>query len=160
MVYNSIEKSWKPSFNENIVGYNDGIERYIWTDADGTKHWFAPYMEKNYRGQYLYYNVSADGTKTQTTTPTEFYPDDDIDYVLTKTTNNELILKDYQGNQRLFDGSGRLSKICDAQGNVLHFNYWMGRRKTTTTTWWPSAKPAVSTTINMPSSTHPSITTL
>ena len=126
MVYNSIDKAWKPSFNENIVGYNDGIERYIWTDADGTKHWFTPYMEKNYWGQYLYYNVSADGTKTQTTTPTEFYPEDDIDYVLTKTTNNELILKDYQGNQKLFDGSGRLSKICDAQGNVLHFSYTNG----------------------------------
>ena len=127
MVYNSIEQAWKPSFNENIKKYDDdGIERYIWTDADGTKHWFTPYMEKNYWGQYLYYNVSADGTKTQTTTPTEFYPEDDIDYVLTKTTNNELILKDYQGNQKLFDGSGRLSKICDAQGNVLHFSYTNG----------------------------------
>ena len=123
MVYNSIEQAWKPSFNENIARYNDGIERYIWTDADGTKHWFTPYMEKNYWGQYLCYNVSADGTKTQTTTPTEFYPEDDIDYVLTKTTNNELILKDYQGNQKLFDENGRLSRICDAQGNVLHFSY-------------------------------------
>ena len=127
MVYNSIEQAWKPSFNENIELYDDdGIERYIWTDADGTKHWFTPYMEKNYWGQYLYYNVSADGTKTQTTTPTEFYPEDDIDYVLAKSTNNEFILKDYQGNQRLFDENGRLSKICDAQGNVLHFNNYLG----------------------------------
>ena len=127
MVYNSIDKAWKPSFSENIELYDeDGIERYIWTDADGTKHWFTPYLQKNYYGAYISYEQASTGELWQTTNPVTFYPEDDIDYVLTQTANNELILKDYQGNQKLFDENGRLSRICDAQGNVLHFNNYLG----------------------------------
>ena len=124
MVYDSIEKKWMGSFEESITPYEaDNFIRYKWVDGDGTTHWFSPYMERIYWGQYVYYNVDAVGQKTQTQNPTEFYPEDDIDYVLTKTTTGELILKDYNGNQKMFDTSGRLSKICDAQGNVLFLSY-------------------------------------
>ena len=108
MVYNSIEKAWKPSFSETIKettkNYNgETYVQYIWHDSEYTQHNFVP--------------------NTLIAEPTEYYPEDDIDYVLTKTTNNEFILKDYQGNQRLFDENGRLLRICDVQGNVLHFSY-------------------------------------
>lgn len=135
MVYNSIEKVWTPSFNESItmIDYNtydnepvndmrDDV--YYWRDTDGTSHAFTIYMEKNYWGEYIPYNIET-GNLTQTWNPQKiFYPEDDIDYVLIKTENDEYILRDYQGNQKMFDSDGRLSKICDAQGEVLYFQYW------------------------------------
>ena len=137
MVYNSIEKTWTPSFNESItmVEYNtyenepnndmrDDV--YYWKDADGTSHAFTIYMEKNYWGEYIPYNIES-GNLTSTWNPDNvFYPEDDIDYVLIKTDDGEYILRDYDGNQKMFDADGRLSKICDAQGNVVHFTYKSG----------------------------------
>ena len=124
MVYDSIEKKWMGSFEESITPYEaDNFIRYKWIDGDGTTHWFSPYMEKIYWGEYSYYNVDAEGQKTQTQTPTEFYPEDDIDYVLTKTESGELILKDYNGNQKFFDYQGKLTKFCNTAGDVLYFYY-------------------------------------
>ena len=138
MVYNSIEKIWTPSFAECIMPYNDdgsvlyeyistgeryGIERYLWRDPDGTLHAFTPHLEKNAYGAYLQSEYLPDGTTQGVIDPTVFYPEDDIDYVLIQTENNEFILRDYNGNQKMFDSQGRLSKICDAQGNMLHFSY-------------------------------------
>ena len=137
MVYNSIEKVWTPSFNESItmIDYNtydnepvndmrDDV--YYWRDTDGTSHAFTIYMEKNYWGEYIPYNIET-GNLTQTWNPQKiFYPEDDIDYVLIKTENDEYILRDYQGNQKMFDSQGRLSKICDAQGNAIHINNYLG----------------------------------
>lgn len=137
MVYNSIEEKWTPSFNESItmIDYNtydnesvndmrDDV--YYWRDEDGTSHAFTIYMEKNYWGEYIPYNIET-GNLTQTWNPQKiFYPEDDIDYVLIKTENDEYILRDYQGNQKMFDSQGRLSKICDAQGNLIHFSYKNG----------------------------------
>lgn len=126
MIYSSIDKAWTSSFNENIKpfdDFNDGIVRYVWTDADGTIHNFAPYLQKNYWGAYVQYEQSNAGDLWEMTNPVVFYPEDDIDYVLKKTANGEFILQDYNGNQKMFDISGRLSKICDAQGNVLFLSY-------------------------------------
>lgn len=120
MVYNSIDKVWTPSFNENIKPYNGiGVEQYIWTDEDGTKHLFTPYLERIWFGAYVAYEFSSSGDITAVNDPTIFYPEDNIDYVLIQTENDELILRDYQGNQKLFDTQGRLSRICDAQGNLI-----------------------------------------
>ena len=131
MVYNSIEKTWTPSFNERITvldydrtndpDTSNADDIYIWTDPDGTAHSFAPYLQKIYWGAYVAYEQAPTGILYSTTNPTVFYPEDDIDYVLTKTSNNEFILKDYQGNQRFFDFSGKLTKICNAMGDVLYF---------------------------------------
>ena len=140
MVYNSIEKCWKPSFAESITtldydARNDAEEAtdgessydniYLWQDPDGTTHAFTPYLQKNSWGEYVPYVENADGTLTEVQNPTVFYPEDDIDYVLEKTTSNDFILKDYLGNQKLFDSNGRLSRICDAQGNVLYINNYL-----------------------------------
>ena len=141
MVYNSIDKAWTPSFAESIKIFEDdgktlygkdtkgkdiGIERYLWKDSDGTYHAFSPYVEKNIFGAYMQFEIDADGEKTGVIDPVVFYPEDDIDYVLIQTENDELILRDYQGNQKMFDKDGRLSKICDAQGNVIHINNYSG----------------------------------
>ena len=139
MVHNSIEKTWRPSFAECIMPYDDdgevlygvsqttgqkyGIERYLWRDPDGTLHAFTPHLEKNAYGAYLQSEYLPDGTTQGVIDPTVFYPEDDIDYVLIQTENNEFILRDYNGNQKMFDSQGRLSKICDAQGNVIYFYY-------------------------------------
>lgn len=137
MVYNSIDKAWTPSFNESItkIEYNiyDNSEEndkrddvYYWKDPDGTSHAFTIYMEKNYWGEYVPYNIDT-GNLTPTWEPDDtFYPEDNIDYVLIKTENDEYILRDYDGNQKMFDATGRLSKICDAQGNMVHFSYKNG----------------------------------
>lgn len=122
MVYNSIERTWRPSFAESIESYNqNGIEKYIWKDADGTIHRFEPCVEKDEVCNYEYYHYNLDNQKELVEAPTIFYPKDDIDYVLIKTENNEFILSDYDGNQKMFDSQGRLSKVCDAQGNVIYF---------------------------------------
>ena len=127
MVYNSIDKTWTPSFAENIEPHTAlGVEQYIWTDEDGTKHLFTPYLERNQFGAYVMYEYSAVGQLWEVNNPTVFYPEDDIDYVLIQTTNNEYILRDYQGNQKMFDSEGRLSKICDAQGNMIFINNYSG----------------------------------
>ena len=142
MVYNSIEKTWRPSFAECIMPYDDdgevlygvsqttgqkyGIERYLWRDPDGTLHAFTPYLEKNAYGAYLQFEISSVGDKWGVSDPTVFYPEDDIDYVLIQTINNEFILRDYDGNQKMFDSQGRLSKVCDAQGNVIFINNYAG----------------------------------
>ena len=129
LIYNSATNNWRYSFQENITPLNhDGFERYIWQDSDGTSHCFAPYMQKNLWGEYIYYeveNLDEDGDPIlrYTNNPTVFYPEDDLDYVLKETENGEFILQDYEGNQKLFNSAGKLSKICDAQGNVLHFYY-------------------------------------
>ena len=135
MVYNSIEKTWTPSFAECIMPYEGqsdiygnkfGIERYIWKDQDGTYHAFKPIVEINDIGEYETYQHQASGEYLLKSDPTVFYPEDDIDYVLIQTENNEFILRDYNGNQKMFDSQGRLSKICDAQGNLIHFSYLNG----------------------------------
>ena len=126
MVYNSIDKEWIPSFNENIQLFDDctdGIVRYVWTDADGTIHNFAPYLQKNSWGAYVQYEQSPPGDLWGVTDPTVFYPEDDIDYVLTKTTNGEFILKGYDGIQKFFDCEGKLTKICNSLGDMLYFYY-------------------------------------
>ena len=124
MVYNSIENEWRPSFAESIESYNqNGIEKYIWKDADGTIHRFEPCVEKDEVCNYKYYHYNSNNQKVSVEVPTIFYPKDDIDYVLIKTENNEFILSDYDGNQKMFDCQGCLSKICDTQGNVLYFYY-------------------------------------
>lgn len=135
VVYHSLENEWKYSFEENIkqvnaekynsnsFNYDINIE-YLWTDEDGTPHLFTPpYATKNYWGGYIYREKNSAGELVEVENPTIFCPDDDIDYVLKKTTNGEFILQDYNGNQKMFDSNGRLSKICDAQGNVLYFSY-------------------------------------
>lgn len=136
MVYNSIDKTWTPSFNECIMPYDGeedvygnkyGIERYIWKDQDGTYHAFKPIVEINDDGEYETYQHQAIGENLLVADPTVFYPEDDIDYVLVQTTNNEFILRDYDGNQKMFDSDGRLSKICDEQGNLIHFSYLNGK---------------------------------
>ena len=134
-VYHSLENEWKYSFEENIkqvnaekynsnsFNYDINIE-YLWTDEDGTPHLFTPpYATKNYWGGYIYREKNSAGELVEVENPTIFCPDDDIDYVLKKTTNGEFILQDYNGNQKMFDSNGRLSKICDAQGNVLFLSY-------------------------------------
>ena len=135
MVHNSIEKTWTPSFAEcimpydgedDIYGHKYGIERYIWKDQDGTYHAFKPIVEINDIGEYETYQHQASGEYLLKSDPTVFYPEDDIDYVLIQTENNEFILRDYNGNQKMFDSQGRLSKICDAQGNLIHFSYKNG----------------------------------
>ena len=133
MIYNSIDKRWTPSFNESIELFenaNDAmsndIVRYIWHDPDGTSHLFTPYLQKNWWGEYVQYEELPNGYLWSTTDPVVFYPEDDIDYVLTKNSNGEFILKHYDGTQRLFDSSGRLSKICDLQGNVQYHSYTNG----------------------------------
>ena len=129
MIYNSFDETWTPSFNENIQPYDDfsdGIVRYVWTDTDGTKHNFAPYLQKNYWGAYVQYEESAVGDLWYVSNPVTFYPEDDIDYVLTKTTNGDFILKNYDGTQKYFNSSGELLKICDSQGNTLFFSYENG----------------------------------
>lgn len=130
MVYNSIDKSWTPSYSERIELFNyegddigNNITRYIWHDPDGTKHLFTPYLQKNYYGAYIQYEEAPNGYLWSTDNPSVFYPEDDIDYVLLKIADGEFILQNYDGTQKLFDSNGRLSRICDAQGNALHFSY-------------------------------------
>lgn len=129
LIYNSATNDWRYSFQENITPLNhDGFERYIWQDSDGTSHCFSPYMQKNLWGEYIYYEVAnldedGDPILQYTNNPTVFYPEDDLDYVLKETENGEFILQDYEGNQKLFDDDGRLIKICDNLGNVLHINH-------------------------------------
>ena len=124
MVYNSIEKKWKPSFEENLKLYDeDGIERYIWTDADGTPHSFTAYLQKNYLGVNIPYEATFTGELINVVNPVTFYPEDDIDYVLIQTENDEFILRDYQGNQKFFDREGKLTKICNSLGDMLYFYY-------------------------------------
>ena len=127
MVYNSIEKTWRPSFAECVGFFSYSPEQLIWRDQDGTNHVFSPIIEKNNMGKYEMYQHQASGENILVTDPTVFYPEDDIDYVLIQTTNNEFILRDYDGNQKMFDSQGRLSKICDAQGNLIHFSYLNGK---------------------------------
>lgn len=136
VVYHSLENEWKYSFEENIkqvnaekynsnsFNYDINIE-YLWTDEDGTPHLFTPpYATKNYWGGYIYREKNSAGELVEVENPTIFCPDDDIDYVLKKTTNGEFILQDYNGNQKMFDSNGRLSKICNSSGgNVLYFYY-------------------------------------
>ena len=130
MVYNSIDKCWTTSFDEKIELVEDSISenviRYLWHDPDGTLHYFSPYLQKNSWGDYVQYEFDPTGNIWQNPNPTEFYPEDDIDYVLTKTAKGEFILKNYDGTQKLFDVTGRLSRICDAQGNVRYFHYSNG----------------------------------
>ncbi|MBE6673577.1 MAG: hypothetical protein E7596_00555 [Ruminococcaceae bacterium] len=133
MVYNSIENKWTPSFHEKItiLDFNKANDPdtsavddiCVWTDADGTAHSFSPYLQKNYWGMYVPYEETPSGVLQAVTNPTVFYPEDEIDYVLEKTTSGDFILKNYDGTQKYFDSSGNLLKICDAQGNVLFLSY-------------------------------------
>lgn len=130
MVYNSIDGAWTTSFDEKITLFEnsddvmgDNIVRYLWHDADGTIHYFTPYLQKNWWGDYVQYEEAPNDYLWATNDPVVFYPEDDIDYVLTKNSNGEFILKGYDGTQKLFDSNGRLSRICDAQGNVQYFSY-------------------------------------
>lgn len=128
IIYNSIDENWKPSFAENIADASTmEYEQYVWTDEDGTPHAFKPYLQKNSWGTYVSYEQSSTGQLWEVNNPTVFYPENDINYVLIQTENNEFILRDYEGNQKMFDSNGRLLRICDAQGNVLHFEYLNGR---------------------------------
>lgn len=63
MVYNSIDNSWEPSFQESITmidyniynNYPENDKRddvYVWKDADGTSHAFTIYMEKKLLGRH------------------------------------------------------------------------------------------------------------
>ena len=127
LVYNSATKNWRYSFEENIVYLNyDGIERYIWQDTDGTMHSFTPYMQKNAWGAYVYYEEDSNGNLWQVNSPTVFYPEDDIDYVLTKTADGDFILKNYDGTQKFFNKCGKLKKICSVTGDMLYFYYISG----------------------------------
>ena len=138
MVYNSVEKKWQPSFAERIIFFDDdgsklygedeanndiGIERYLWRDPDGTYHEFTPYLEKTVFGSYVQYEESSVGDLWAVSDPVTFYPEDDIDYVLIQTENDEFILRDYQGNQKFFDREGKLTKICNSLGDMLYFYY-------------------------------------
>ncbi|MBQ7789198.1 MAG: DUF4329 domain-containing protein, partial [Clostridia bacterium] len=124
MVYNSIEKTWKPSFSESITLDNsDGFIRYLWRDPDGTSHSFAPYIQRNAFGDIVYYQIASTGELQSVNNPTVFYPEDDIDYVLTKTTSGDFILRNYDGTQKYFDSSGKLTKFCNTTGDVLYFHY-------------------------------------
>jgi len=124
LVYDSFQKEWKCSYEEKILPLdgNEGVERYVWQDEDGTNHFFSPYVEKNYWGYNISYEISQSGTKHEVTNPTIFYPEDDNDiFVLEKTSLNEFVLKYEDGTQKYFDFLGNLTKICYSNGDVLYF---------------------------------------
>lgn len=129
LVYDSTKKAWSGNYEEQITLFEnsddimgDNIVRYLWHDADGTIHYFTPYLQKNWWGDYVQYEEAPNGYLWATNDPVVFYPEDDIDYVLTKTSDGYFILKNYDGTQKMFDDEGRLIKICDNLGNVLYIN--------------------------------------
>lgn len=134
MVYNSTDNSWIASFDEKITLFEnpdddmgDNIIRYLWHDPDGTIHYFTPYLQKNWWGDYVQYEAVSNDCLEARSEPTVFYPEDDIDYVLTKTPTGDFILKNYNGTQKYFDSNGKLLKICDAENNLIEFVYKNGK---------------------------------
>lgn len=123
VVYNSVNKTWIYSFDE-YVSLASGTTIFEWRDADGTLHYFSPYIEKNYWGADVYYEIAPQtGNKFQVIEPTEFYDEDGLGLTLRINDNGEYIISDDKGNKKVFDSNGRLSYITDTFGNTRKFKY-------------------------------------
>ncbi len=107
-IFNSNEKDstigfgrgWRTNLNQTVTSrtFADGILRYIYTDEDGTKHYFKP----NDSGVYK--------------------DESGIDLTLTVTSSGTTI-KDKQDNQLNFNTSGYLTSIVDRNGNTQVIGY-------------------------------------
>lgn len=108
---------FKWSMNESIVertymGENDTeVTYYVWSDADGTEHYFAPCLDED--GNTVY--KDEDGLQMTLAVNTSSYTITDSSKTVrtfTRTTSDSSYLK----------AGGVLSKITDVSGNYISFN--------------------------------------
>ncbi|HEY9062031.1 MAG TPA: DNRLRE domain-containing protein [Pseudobacteroides sp.] len=106
-IYNSAYKNtnngfgygWNLNLKQTLVGSNiGGIQYYIYTDEDGTKHYFSDYGSGfvDESGLNLSLTINANGTKR---------------------------IKDKVDNYLDFDSGGKLTKITDSNGNSIIIEY-------------------------------------
>ena len=94
---------WKLNIQESLIPILiNGVQHYVYMDADGTEHFFV-----NKGTEY----VDEDGLGL---TMTVFLDNSTFSYTCTMT--------DKQGNQKLFK-NGKLFKIIDADGNTVQLIY-------------------------------------
>lgn len=108
---------FKWSMNESIVertymGENDTeVTYYVWSDADGTEHYFTPCLDEN--GNTVY--KDEDGLQMTLAVNTSSYTITDSSKTVrtfTRSTSDSSYLK----------AGGVLSKITDVSGNYISFN--------------------------------------
>ena len=108
---------FKWSMNESIVertymGENDTeVTYYVWSDADGTEHYFTPCLDED--GNTVY--KDEDGLQMTLSVNTSSYTITDSSKTVrtfTRTTSDSSYLK----------AGGVLSKITDVSGNYISFN--------------------------------------
>ncbi len=109
-VYNSNDKDtsigygkgWRLNLSQRIVEQViSGVQHYIYTDEDGTKHYYK-------------YDSSR-GAIVDELNPT--------DYTMTKNGDGTYVIKDKKNNQLKFTASGYLWIITDSNGNTLTLSY-------------------------------------
>jgi len=114
-VYNSNDQAtdikygsgWRLNLNQRIAEQSiDGVQYYIYTDGDGTKHYFK-------------YDASRNAIVDELS-PT--------DYTLIKNANGTYNIKDKKNNQLNFtaigsEGVGYLLTMIDSNGNTLSLGY-------------------------------------
>ena len=108
-VYNANDKSlnsfglgygWKTNFHQTVKQWSENTSYYIWTDGDGTKHYF----------KYKSYGVYAD--------------EDGLELTLTTTGSGteKYKITDKNGNVSYFDTNGRLTKMANYQATKSYIN--------------------------------------
>lgn len=104
-MYESIvERTYYGSGNTNVT-------YYVWSDADGTEHYFTPCLDAS--GNTIY--KDEDGLQLTLTVGTS-------SYTITDTSNTVRTFTRTTSDSSTLKAGGVLSKITDASGNCISFN--------------------------------------
>jgi len=95
---------WQADFEENITQFEDNA--LIYTDADGTAHFFS----KNYAGGY----TAPPGIYSELTVNAKYDQNAD-NSVINDYVNWKYRVKETSGERRYFNGAGRLIRIADGK---------------------------------------------
>ena len=107
---------WTPSFTQKMsvrqlpdsgTGTGDIQFQYVYTDVDGTTHYFLPHGRGNFAG-----TVDEDGLGLEVVSGNEFMAN--------------LVIKDKSDNKLYFDTNGQLYAITDHDGNRTEYTYTSG----------------------------------
>lgn len=97
----NIQQTVKSSSNYGLTGDAYNTYPYVYTDEDGTEHYFMKVVEDS---------------------ATKYYDEDGLGLELTKTSSSYTIT-DSQDGKMTFLSNGNLSTIKDANGNTITINY-------------------------------------